>query len=348
MWYKLLAIAVALESGSWLVLIKRSNSMEVLATYFSLHTLASLLLAVVFRWLLPKTYRNPRAWVWLFLFSYNFFMPVVGLLGALLGFLLGVWLPRHYRLPLFITKQMPRYTTHRNREGTGFRSGRVRSQLNNAATPLDHRLNALMAVENTPARVTGNMLRKLLSDSSDDIRLLAYGILDGKEKLITQRIQESLNSLADQSDADLRYQAHKKISELYFELIYQDLVQGDMRLFSAAQVREHILLAQQYRHDAGLWFMLARLELAQGNADAAQAALQQAENEQFTHERLLPYLAELRFLQRRFAEVRALFAEPRNTRYLPALLPLRDYWISHETTPLSDLISSDETTLPAE
>ncbi|MFY9261304.1 MAG: hypothetical protein WAO71_12445 [Gallionella sp.] len=335
MWYKLLTLAIALESGSWFVLLQRSSSMEVMVTYFTLHTLGSIILAIAIRWLIPKTYRHPRGWLLLFLFSYNFFMPVVGLLGALLGFLLGVWLPRHYRLPLFVNKHIPRYTTHRNREGTGFRSGRVRSQLNNAETPLDHRLNALMAVEETPARVTGNMLRKLLSDSSDDIRLLAYGILDGKEKQIAQRIQASIHTLAELSDADQQYQAHKRIAELYFELIYQDLVQGDMRLFSATQVREHIQLAQQYRaeQDAGLWFMLARLELSQGNADAADHALQHANTEKFTYERLLPYLAELRFLQRRFADIRALFADARNAHYLPALMPLRDYWMNHETTP---------------
>lgn len=343
---KLLTLAIALETGSWYVALKHTNSTGVLISYFALHTLGSGLLAISIRLFIPLAYRNPRNWLLLFLFSFNFFMPIIGLLGTLLGFTLGVWLPRHYRLPLFVSKHIPRYTTHRNREGTGFRSGRVRSQLNNAETPLDHRLNALMAVEETPARVTGDMLRKLLSDSSDDIRLLAYGILDGKEKQITQRIQESVNNLAELTDADHQYKAHKRIAELYFELIYQNLVQGDMRLFSASQVREHIQSAQQYRngHDAGLWFMLARLELSQGNASATETALQQAEIEHFTYERLLPYLAELRFLQHRYADVRALFADARNTSYLPALMPLRDYWMNHETTASNpeDIISPEE------
>lgn len=320
--------------------------MEMLIAYFALHGIASVLLAVAIHFLIPESYRHPRRWLLVLLFSFNFFMPIAGLLGALMGFLVGVWLPRNYRISRFVSKLIPRYTTHRNHEGTGFRSGQVRSRLNNADTPLDHRLNALMAVQDTPARVTGTLLRKLLSDSADDMRLLAYGILDGKEKQITQKIQETTATLGSLQDAAQQYVAHKRIAELYFELIYQDLVQGDMRLFSASQVREHVQLAQQYQSekDAGLWFMLARLELFQGNADAADHALQQADVAHFTRERLLPYLAELRFLQRRFADVRALFEDDRHATCLPALVPLRDYWIHHapEETKLPSLVSSDE------
>jgi hypothetical protein len=264
-------------------------------------------------------------------------MPIVGVMSVLMGFLIGTRFPITHYIPPYLSKSIPKYTTHRNREGSGFRSGRVRSQLSNQDSPLDHRLNALMALQDAPARITADLLRGLLSDSAEDLRLLAYGIMDGKEKEIAHRIQQTSSSLPTLTSDEQRYAAHKRISELYFELIYQNLVQGDMRLFCVEQVRKNIELAHQFQADAGLWFMLARLELTQGNTDAAEVALLKAGTENFTRQRLLPYLAELRFLQRRFADVRALFQESGKDACLPALKPFAHYWTSGQFAPGTDM-----------
>ena len=74
--------------------------------------------------MLPRRYAHPRAWVLAFLFAYNFFMPVVGMSCTVLAFVLGVWLPRLTRHHDYASVALPRFTTHRNHEGTGFRGGR--------------------------------------------------------------------------------------------------------------------------------------------------------------------------------------------------------------------------------
>jgi len=326
--YKLSFSAVSLEAAALLLLLRQSQSASVLLAFLAMHAAASVLIALAIRLLLPRRYAHPRAWVLAFLFAYNFFMPVVGMSCTVLAFLLGVWLPRLTRRHAYASVALPRFTTHRNHEGTGFRGGQVRAQLANPSAPLDQRLKALVALQDTPAHATGALLRKLLSDPADDMRLLAYGILDGKEKQIMQRIQENQRLLdTGAADEGERHAGHKRIAELYYELIYQDLVQGDMRRFAGEQVRLHI--AEARRHDAGdagLWFMLARLELQVADVDAAAHALEQARLGGFARERLLPYIAELRFMQRRYGEVRQLFGELQATSTLPAVRAMRGYW----------------------
>ena len=328
MLYKLSFSAFSLEAAALLLLLRQSQSASVLLAFLALHGAASVLAALAIRLLLPHRYRQPRAWVLAFLFAYNFFMPVLGMGITLLAFMLGIWLPRLSRRHDYASVAPPRFTTHRNQEGTGFRGGQVRAQLGNPQAPLDQRLKALVALQDTPAHATGALLRKLLSDPADDLRLLAYGILDGKEKQIMQRIQENQRLLdAGQADEGERHAGHKRIAELYFELIYQDLVQGDMRRFAGEQVRQHIRDAQRHdAGDAGLWFMLARLELQAADVDAAAHALEQAQRGGFARERLLPYVAELRFLQRRYGDVRQLFGELQATSTLPAVRAMRGYW----------------------
>ncbi|MET0963890.1 MAG: hypothetical protein ABWY05_13905 [Noviherbaspirillum sp.] len=331
MLYKFSLSALGLEAAALLLLLRQSPSLSVLLGFLALHGAASVLIALATRLMLPRRYAEPRAWVLAYLFSYNFFMPVVGMSCTVLAFVLGIWLPRLGRSHGYASVALPRFTTHRNHEGTGFRGGQVRARLANPEAPLDQRLKALVALQDTPAHATGTLLRKLLSDPADDLRLLAYGILDGKEKQIMQRIQENQRLLdAGAADAGQRHAGHKRIAELYFELIYQELVQGDMRRFAGEQVRRHIQDAQRHgAGDAGLWFMLARLELQAGDVDAAAHALEQARDSGFARERLLPYIAELRFLQRRYGDVRQLFGELQPTSTLPAAAALRGYWGRH-------------------
>jgi hypothetical protein len=280
--------------------------------------------------------------VLLFLFSCNFFMPLASLVCGLFGIVLGVWLPAFARESDYGSVEAPRFTTHRQQEGTGFRGGQVRAQLGNASAPLDQRMKALVALQDTPAHATGELLRNLLADPADDIRLLAYGILDNKEKAVMSRIREAQLALNDARDGIDRHAGHKRIAELYFELIYQDLVQGDMRRFAADQVRSHIGEAHRVdQDDAGLWFMLARLELQDRNTDAAQEALARAEAAGFAHARLLPYVAELRFLQGRHEEVRRMFAELRPDAELPAIAAMRRYWRSADVSAVTHTKDTD-------
>lgn len=334
--YKLTFAGATLELGA-LLLFANSQEPALLAAYLLLHGAGSLLISMAVKLLIPARYQQPHRWLLAYLFCFNFFVPLIGLLCASLAIAAGVWLPRLAERRRYGTTAVPRFTTHRNHEGTGFRGGQVRAQLGNSQAPLDHRLKALVAVQDTPARATGALLRDLLADPADDIRLLAYGILDNKEKQITQRIlAKKLQLQQAGSDAE-RAGLDQRIAELYWELIYQNLVQGDMQLFSAEQVRQHAQRALQIVPDsAGIWFLLARLELQMRQVDAAEHALRRAQQGGFARERMLPYLAELRFLQRRYAEVRALFAELQGRPGVPALLPVRRYWLGHgESAPLA-------------
>jgi hypothetical protein len=324
---KLALPAIGFEAASLALLAGRDARLSTLLAYFALHGLACLLAAPAVYPLLPRRYAEPRGWVLAFLFACNFFIPLASLVCGALGLVLGVWLPAFSRGSDYGSVEAPRFDTHRNHEGTGFRGGQVRAQLGNAAAPLDQRMKALVALQDTPAHATGELLRRLLADPADDIRLLAYGILDNKEKAVMSRIREAQAALDGARDDAQRHAGHKRIAELYFELIYQDLVQGDMRRFAADQVRSHIALAHRHSSDdAGLWFMLARLELQARDVAAAQEALAQAEATGFARARLLPYVAELRFLQGRHAEVRRMFAELQPDAALPAIAAMRRYW----------------------
>ncbi len=332
MLYKFTFFGIVLELGALLLLFMHGAGTGAIVAYLLLHGAGCVLISMAVALIMPARYRQPRAWLLAYLFCFNFFIPVIGLACATLGIILGIWLPHLSERKTFETVAIPRFTTHRNHDGTGFRGGQARAQLGNAQASLDQRLKALVAVQDTPVRAIGGLLRELLADPTDDIRLLAYGILDNKEKQITQAILQKKLDLQRTDAPDERAGLHRHIAELYWELIYQNLVQGDMRVFSAEQARSHAgQVLGVNPSDAGVWFLLARLELQMGAAEAANHALQQAQRTGFARERMLPYLAEMRFLQRRYADVRMLFAELADVPGVPALAQARRFWLGNDS-----------------
>ena len=319
--------AASFELGSIAILLTQPGDAAALAAYFSAHAAASALLALAIAPMVPQRYARPRAWLLGFLFCFNFFVPIAGLVCVIGGLVFSLILPRLTAAEKYGTISAPRFTTHRNTEGTGFRGGQVRAQLGDDQAPVGSRLQALAAVQNTPARMTGDILRDLLADPVDDVRLLAYGMLDGKEKAISSKIlaaRDALDGVDAPADAAV---INKQIAEYYWELVYQHLVQGDMQKFAAEEATRHARAALAISaDDAGLWFMLGRLALETGALVDADEAFARAGELAFPRERMLPYLAELLFKQRRFSQVRLLFGELRGQAAPPALLPLRRYW----------------------
>jgi hypothetical protein len=280
-----------------------------------------------------------------YLFALNMTMPVAGLASLALG----QYLAKRFTLPRhddnIATLDEPCFTLHRDREGYSFRGGEVRARLLNKDTPSNQKMGALASIQETPARVTRDILHGLLTDSCDDIRLLAYGILDGKEKEVTHRILQLEDRLARCGRSEAK-DAHHQMTELYWELIYQSLVQGDLLAHAAEQMRTHARLVLEHGDDASIWFLLTRLELAMNNPDAAQLAFDHACRCCCAPERLLPYLAELRYLQRRHLDVRATLLRLAGMG-VPSLEPAMRYWLGGVRDPDTEDLAGVPTILQA-
>ena len=174
----------------------------------------------------------------------------------------------------------------------------------------DDRMSALLSIQEVPASVTADLLRQLLADPLDDIRLLAYGMLDGKEKAISQRLLAEEKTLKEATADDERFGAHKRLAELQWELVFQKLVEGDMRLFACRQARTHAQAALNIKSDdAGIWFLLGRVKLVLHDLAAGQQALGRAQQCGLPRTVVIPYLAEYAYAERQFAKIAALYGE---------------------------------------
>lgn len=327
---RLSAAAITVESSAIALLFLKSTETSLLLSYFTLHAVASALMAPVVWHAMPSHYREPKAWVLGLLFSLCFFIPVLGLLGFFATALITNWLPFLRRSKAFQSVTKPIYRPGRRPEELLLRTGRVRQQLMSRESPLELRMRALLALQNMPGRHASGVLREALGDSADDLRLLAYGMLESKEKELTWRIQEAQERFQrydPRSHAEEHYNAARELAELYWELVYQNLVQGDMRSYALAQVQRFSTDALRFHvRDAGLWVMSGRMRMMGGDYNGAAAAFSSAIALGFPAVRAEPYLAELAYLRRDYSTARRLMRRIRAEGRMPQLRQAASFW----------------------
>lgn len=318
--------AVLLEAAIWPVLRQNPYDYGNLAAALTMHLAASALMALLVVRLLPTRYSRPVLSSWLFLFLLQVGLPGAGILiSALLLYALHKPRPYHDKdfdehpipdlpfEPLAISRR-PVYSL-----------GGLRAILKHAVEP-NKRLAAVMATRNMPDKEAIPILRLALTDLEDDVRLLAYSLLDGKENAINQQIHELQHSLRDQQQQHQHWRIQRQLADRYWELSYLGLAQGELRQYVLSRAAHYARLSLSQRPSEAARVFLGRIYLAQGHLQEARDCLEQAEQSGIARRHVLPYLAEVAFYQRRYPECKAYLANLPPQQRGSALQQLREYW----------------------
>lgn len=285
--------------------LAESTSLSILVVLLCLHAVISLFVALACLRGMPEHLRRPRGPVLLLLFNFAFIAPVVGPVCVL-------WITRRSlrqaqeqaRQARPTSIALPAYDVH---VPDAVRSSQVaiRSRLA-SEVPGNIRMQALLTLQAVPGRVANPILEDLLGDSTDDVRLLAFGMLDSEEKRISQAIQRERAQLDHELSREQRYDCLHHLAELHWELVYACLAQGELRRHILRQTRDYLeaALATGVEPSPGLCMLQGRVLLAQGEFDAAEAVFRQALLLGLPATSVLPYLAEIAFVHHRYDEVR--------------------------------------------
>lgn len=328
--------AILLEISSWAslaFLMQRSDAS--LLSYLSLHGLASVFLAFSIYPLLWGTRSQPRWAVISLIATISFLVPLAGFLAAVLALLAIRVYPLRIHNEEFSSITLPEFDLHQSLHAAGRTTG-MRKLLNNPSAPTKNRFTALVSLSNVAGHIASPMLRDVLNDPNDDLRLLAYGMLDRMEQKISQAIHEEMQvwkqeqEIADAHQTRLSTKgltAARRLSDLYWELVYQGLALEDMHTFAVSEsLRYCNLVLQQQPEDGSLLLRKGRLLHAQGKFAEAAECYEQAMAYDLPKSQVRPYQAQLYFEQGQFARAKALISEVKAHNALPKLRPVIDYW----------------------
>jgi hypothetical protein len=324
-------IALALQYAVLAGVLHAPSWLDPFLAFCVLQALAGFVEACAIRLLLPAAYRQPARSTLLLLWLLCTLVPLAGGLVALVSCAWAHWFPAARTNDQLTDVARPQFVTHlvsRVSHGSG---ARLQARLANTQVSTTDRLSALVAIQNMPTRTTGSLLRGLLTDPIEDIRLIAYGTLDQAENEIMQKIFDNTKALESAATDDERHALHCRLAELHFELVYQNLVQSAVFQHTLGEAEHHAAIALSLASsdkDAALWLIRGRLALASSRPDTAAAHLAEAQRLGFPRERLLPWLAEAAFLKGDYARTRELLASLGSAAALPVLKPVVEYWSS--------------------
>ncbi|WP_047537241.1 HEAT repeat domain-containing protein [Pseudomonas sp. 11/12A] len=319
--------ALLLEAGSWTSLWVDVPEVQQLLVFTLTHGLACVMLCAAVWLLLPARYRSPLPWSPLFIFSMAFFVPVLGTVGVVAAIFPALYLPRKRDKQAWQAVGIPSlpYRAQQQLHKPIFADGGLQDVLRHAPDP-DQRLAALLATRRMRGKEAVPILKLALGDPSDDVRLLAYSMLDKQESDINLHIQIALGQL-NGAKGKAAGVLHGTLARWYWELAYLGLAQGSVLEHVLNQAGEHAEQGLEAGEGGELFLLAGRIALERGDIARAEVLLQEAQDNGMGVAQILPFQAELAFEAGRYREIPGLLASlPEKTRQRPPFADLVRSW----------------------
>ena len=322
------AVGAMLELGCAAAFLLHLPPGEQQALFWGAHLLGSLAGALLLLQLTPAPYNRPAPRAFALYGALCLTLPVLGLLGLLLA----VW-------PAFVILRRQRAQGYRQVRvpELPYRPLEVRAQpiyglagmigILRHATSTDRRVKAVMATRQMSSQEAIPVLKEALRDPADDVRLLAYAMLDAKEEAINAGIRQ-LQQRLQRSRPEEQARLHERISGSYWELAYLGLAQGEVLRHVRTQALEHLERALTLGPtEPGLHVQHGRLLLGQRRWHEALAAFDRAVAAGVPAASVAPYQAEIAFEQRDFTTLRDQIAHlGASARKSERLAAVAAYW----------------------
>ena len=342
LWVKISA-AVSMETAA-LSMLSSTPTLLHLASYFSLHAVASTLVTWLAWVLLPSNFKKPFLPVCALLWAFAFFIPVLGVAAILVVVQIAQRFPRILRTERYVTVRMPEFSGVQREatERSDLRAGDARRILKDSAQPLETRLRVLVALQSMQPKAAVPLLIGLLSDPSEDIRLLAYSMVDSWEKDLVQKIQKANAELdvARQSGSNIRVvNALRRLAELHWTQADTGLARGDLRRFALEHAQRYCEQVQALDTRApGIWALYARILIELGQLDAAVQAVKMARRLRLPKAETFLLMAQIAYAQGNYAAVRRYATMLPDDGLLPSsVLRSAAFWRSRRRTKKVDI-----------
>lgn len=291
------------------------------------HLIGAGLVALGVYFALPRIYRAPTVGALAYIALSAVLAPVLGPLGLTLAMLGGLYLPYREKPRQWDTLEIPDlpFQPVPVEPNDVF----LRDGLSSVLMHFDdrnRRQQAIAACRHLPRRQAVPILRSALGDSADEVRLLAYAMLNSIERDLERQIATVQDTIAAGGDPD--GELHEEKAQLFWEFSYLQLARGSVEELMLTKARDAIDIAIERQATAQRWLLRARICLELAETDATEEALTRAEQLGLEEDDSAPRWAELAFRRGHFDAVApALRRMSEKATSNPVMRPVVEYWL---------------------
>lgn len=304
-----------------------NHALSILILFLAGHAIVSALFSLVLAGMVPGRFDIRRRYALIMIFSFIFFVPVFGALGIFVILIYFRYFQHFKERTEFNTVSMPPFMVESGGLAQGMGEGGAWSRLRTQSLPRSARLKALLAVNAGGGSNSSRLLQMATSDSDDEIRLLAFKLNDQREKIIGDAISKALHSLRELDEGDERRHLFRTLAFSYWEMVFNEL-NSDLSNFFIEQSLQYAIQAQDPEvEDPSLLILIGKIHLRKGNLQQAQEFINMGLERGAHRDRVIPYLAELAYLQRDFTALKQFFADDPLLRYKPVIGQVAKFWM---------------------
>ena len=313
--------AITLELASLYLLGQQQMTLSLWLAFFASHAIAAASFAALCWLVLPKAYKTPALPALLFIFILALSMPVLGMLCLASVFVIALYFPKpevKKRWRSSFSLALPMHPEQLESSQYGYAALKDILLFN----PSDEkRLMATNSCRFLPHQDAMPLLKLALTDKTDDIRLLAYAVIEKIEFNINRRISLLKKKLQRKASADTL----QRIAESYWELCYLGIAEGPIRDFYLNEAQGYLQQSRQMLPSAAIELKLGRILLEQQQFDQAEQHLLAAQAKGLLSSQVTPYLAEVKFGKAQYQDTAKLL-QSLPQRQSDVVAQLREYW----------------------
>jgi tetratricopeptide (TPR) repeat protein len=293
------------------------------------HFLMNLIMAWTLLRLLPQRYQQHVLGPIIFFFSLGFFMPIFGSIGLFIALMFGIWKQKNIQNKNKVWRLtgralIPNRTPNIYKKLT-FSAHGMLSRLQKSDNLKEH-LGIVLATRFMREENAVPLLNLALKNPQDDVRLIAFTLLEKKNAHINADIERLQNSLSKDEKST---KTHIAIAINYLRLVLLNLIQAEMRDQVLDIAHQHLNKAlNEDSSDRNGHFILGQILLEQGQVDKAESAFNRALELGFAPSNIYYFLAQIAYQRRQFHKLKEYLSKiPIEYRRYPPLDKIAAYWL---------------------
>jgi len=295
-----------------------------------LHLLLSSTLAIVASTLLKNKYTTPFLWIFTIIFSINLIAPILGYLFTFTLTIILVWVKKKHYLHSVETFNHEEFLKNSYPQVKRiFGEGAINSLATDTQNHSPNKMKGLVFMANHPSKDNFSLIKGLLSDPNNEIRLYSFSVLANAEGELNDKISHTQQIFDATIDSLKKAKLASELAFYYWEFIHYGLSDKETNKFIMDKVTYYANFALGHHFESGkLYALLGKNAFLQKAYLDASVYFHKALKLGIKKSTIAPYLAEISFDNRKFTEVHTLLLEinPLETSALTA--PLRAQWTS--------------------
>jgi len=316
----------AAQTSMSIFYIQNPPLVSVAAMFFINAMLSAIIAFVLTHFFRPDLAKRKSSFFFLLL-SFGTFIPVFGnLTSCMVIFLLRKYGKIFHQFEIAVFPEMD-YSKKKAINTVSFGAGWATVRLQSTKFSESERKEALVSVGRKVKKETNLIYSQLVSDEMEELRICAFSLLEIQQDAINKKINQFLKEYEKNNSVVKRAFVAKQLALLYWELVYFNLAEHELRKIILQQSEHFAKKAlETLTQDSTLWVLIANINLKNENYAAGLEAFRTADKLNAPHSKTYPYLAEISFDKHDYKKVKEYLNSDPSFAEIPKLNKIVQFW----------------------